>query len=82
MEVEQVAIETIEQLISRQESNFNDLPESLTKTYRTQAREFLMFQLQTMKSLRLRAQSTHDRMEEEITLVPSPPPPKEKESTY
>ncbi|KAI9809041.1 MAG: hypothetical protein M1825_002330 [Sarcosagium campestre] len=69
VEVEQVAIETIEQLVSRQESHFKDLPESLTKTYRIQAREYLMFQLQTMKSLRCRAQSTHNRLEEEITLA-------------
>ncbi|KAF2831831.1 hypothetical protein CC86DRAFT_400620 [Ophiobolus disseminans] len=68
VEVEQVAIETIEQLLSRQESNFKYL-DSLTETYQMQAREYLLFQLQMMKSLRWRAQSTQARLEEEITLA-------------
>ncbi|EUC40135.1 hypothetical protein COCMIDRAFT_9931 [Bipolaris oryzae ATCC 44560] len=68
IEVEQVAIETMEQLLSLQDSNFKFLDE-LNKTYTVQAREYLLFQLQTMKSLRWRAQSTHDRLEEEINLA-------------
>ncbi|KAL1595275.1 hypothetical protein SLS60_009965 [Paraconiothyrium brasiliense] len=68
VEVEQVAIETMEQLVGRQESNFKNL-NGLTKTYEMQAKEYLLFQLQMMKSLRWRAQSTQDRLEEEITLV-------------
>lgn len=58
----------MEQLLSLQESNFKCL-NKLTKTYTVQAMEYLAFQLQAMKSLRWRAQSTHDRLEEEINLV-------------
>lgn len=58
----------MEQLLNLQESNFKHL-NKLTKTYTVQAREYLAFQLQVMKSLRWRAQSTHDRLEEEINLV-------------
>ncbi|XP_014553122.1 hypothetical protein COCVIDRAFT_108561 [Bipolaris victoriae FI3] len=68
IEVEQVAIETMEQLLNLQESNFKHL-NKLTKTYTVQASEYLAFQLQAMKSLRWRAQSTHDRLEEEINLA-------------
>ncbi|KAH7559372.1 hypothetical protein BM1_04309 [Bipolaris maydis] len=67
-DVELVAIETMEQLLSLQESNFKFL-DKLTKTYMVQAREYLAFQLQAMKSLRWRGQSTHDRLEEEINLA-------------
>ena len=68
IEVEQVAIETIEQLLNQQETNFKSL-DRLTKTYVVQAKEYLAFQLQVMKGLRWRAQSTHDRLGEEINLV-------------
>lgn len=68
IEVEQVAIETMEQLLSQQESNFDSI-DGLTKTYQVQAKEYLAFQLQVLKSLRWRAQSTHDRLGEEINLV-------------
>jgi hypothetical protein len=71
VEVEQVAIETIEQLLSLQENSFKWV-DNLTETYQVQAKEYLMFQLQVMKSLRWRAQSTHDRLAEEINLVIRP----------
>jgi hypothetical protein len=68
VEVEQVAIETMEQLAAQQESNFKNL-NGLTKTYQTQAKDYLLFQSRIMKSLRWRAQSIQNRLEEEITLV-------------
>lgn len=72
MEVEKVTIETMEQLVSQQERNFRLLPHGLTKTYQIQAKEYLAFQLQMMKSLKWRAQATQERLQGEITLVNGP----------
>jgi hypothetical protein len=72
VEVETVAIETMQRLLARQEINFEVLPldlNSLSKDYKNQAKEYLAFQLQMMKSLRDRAQATHDRLRGEINLV-------------
>lgn len=59
----------MEHLLARQESNFEVLPSGLTKNYQNQAKEYLAFQLQIMKSMRARAQATHNRLRGEITLV-------------
>lgn len=69
MEVENVAIETMKHLVSRQESNFTLLSKALPQTDRDQAKEYLAFQLQMMKSLKWRAQASHDRLQGEINLV-------------
>ena len=71
MEVETVAIEIMERLLAQQESNFKVL-KGLSKDYQNQEKEYLAFQLQMMKSLKARAQATHDRLEGEINLVKSP----------
>ena len=68
MEVETVAIEVMERLLARQESNFKVL-NGLSKNYQNQAKEYLAFQLQVMKNLRARAQATHERLRGEINLV-------------
>lgn len=69
MEVENVAIETMEHLVRRQESNFTLLSKVLLQKDRDQAKEYLAFQLQMMKSLKWRAQASHDRLQGEINLV-------------
>ncbi|KOS17284.1 hypothetical protein ESCO_006517 [Escovopsis weberi] len=69
MEVEQVAIETMDKILAQQESNFKELQEGLSKTYRIRAREYLAFQLQLMRSLKWRTNSTIDRLGEEQTLA-------------
>jgi hypothetical protein len=50
MEVEAVAIETMECLVARQKTNLKLLPSTITKTYQDQEKEYLEFQTQIMKS--------------------------------
>jgi hypothetical protein len=69
VEVEAVAIETMERLMARQEMNFKILPNTVTKTYQSQAKEYLEFQLHIMKSLKWRAQASTERLDGEINLV-------------
>ncbi|KAH9209909.1 hypothetical protein DL95DRAFT_413483 [Leptodontidium sp. 2 PMI_412] len=69
VEVENVAIETMEHLVRRQESNFTLLSKVLLQKDRDQAKEYLAFQLQMMKSLKWRAQASHDRLQGEINLA-------------
>ncbi|KAL5346212.1 hypothetical protein ACLOAV_008479 [Pseudogymnoascus australis] len=69
VEIETVAIETIERVTLQQSVNFDLLRSGLDKTYQIQAGEYMAFQLQMMKSLRSRAQATLDRLNGEVTLV-------------
>lgn len=71
MEAKQVAIETIEQLVRQQESNFENL-QGLSRTYQAQSNEYRGFQLQIMKSLRWRMQSPRDGLEEQINFAAYP----------
>ncbi len=73
VEVEQVTIETLEQLAKRQETNFALLSHTLSQQYSSRANEYLSFQCQMMRSLRWRAEATQRRLETEITLVTRPP---------
>ena len=69
VEVETVAIETMERMISQQNVNFELLRTEIDKKYQIQAGEYMAFQLQMMKSLKSRAQATLDRLNGEVTLV-------------
>ncbi|KAK4233121.1 hypothetical protein C8A03DRAFT_48234 [Achaetomium macrosporum] len=69
VEVEAVAIETMECLVARQETNFKLLPSTVTMTYQNQAKEHLEFQLQIMKSLKWRARASGERLDSEINLA-------------
>ncbi|KAF2176651.1 hypothetical protein K469DRAFT_645505 [Zopfia rhizophila CBS 207.26] len=69
VEVEAVAIETIENLFHRQKTTYESLSTPLDKTYQEQAREYLSFQLQMMKSLKWRSLSNQERLNAEITLA-------------
>ncbi|KFY89625.1 hypothetical protein V498_06370, partial [Pseudogymnoascus sp. VKM F-4517 (FW-2822)] len=69
VEIETVAIETMERVTLQQSVNFDLLRTGLDKTYQIQAGEYMAFQLQMMKSLRSRAQATLDRLNGEVTLA-------------
>lgn len=72
VEVEAVAIETIQLLVARQEKNFSLMPKDQSgvgANYSNQAQEYLKFQLQLLVSLKWRAQASRDRLKGEITLV-------------
>ncbi|KAI1409011.1 hypothetical protein F5Y13DRAFT_182368 [Hypoxylon sp. FL1857] len=69
VEVESVAVETLQRLASQQQINFTRLPGNIPETYQIQAQEYLAFQLQMMKSLRWRAQASSERLDGEIHLA-------------
>ncbi|KFZ19987.1 hypothetical protein V501_00367 [Pseudogymnoascus sp. VKM F-4519 (FW-2642)] len=69
VEIETVAIETMERMIIQQNVNYELLRTGLDKTYQIQAGEYMAFQLQMMKSLRSRAQATLDRLNGEVALA-------------
>ncbi len=68
-EVENVAVQTMTQLASVQETTYKLLPPGLTNTYQHQAKEYMLFQLQMMRSLKLRTEASHQRLQGEINLV-------------
>jgi hypothetical protein len=68
-EVLSVTIETLEGIQRQQKAIYGSLPTELGKTYQEQAQEYMSFQLQMVKSLKLRSTSNHDRLKNEITLV-------------
>ncbi|KAI0149820.1 hypothetical protein F4776DRAFT_603320 [Hypoxylon sp. NC0597] len=69
VEVESVAVETLQCLAYQQQKNFTRLPGNIPETYQIQAEEYLTFQLQIIKSLRRRAQATSERLDGEIHLA-------------
>lgn len=68
-EVLSVTIETIEGIQRQQKAIYGSSSSDLAMTYREQAQEYTNFQLQVVKSLKLRSISNHDRLKNEITLV-------------
>ncbi|KAK5998023.1 hypothetical protein PT974_00393 [Cladobotryum mycophilum] len=70
VEVHEVAVDTLERLARCQEKKCKeDLQDKLTRTHIIRAQEYLEFQLTTLRGLRMRASSTHERLQEEINLV-------------
>jgi len=69
-----VTIETIEGIKQQQKAIYDILPSSLAEMYQEQAQEHTRFQLQMVKSLKLRTSSNHERLQNEIKLVINPPP--------
>jgi len=69
VEVENVAVETLQQLASMQDACFRLLPGRLSSTYQYQAKEYMTFQLQMMRSLKSRTEASHQRLQGEINLV-------------
>jgi len=68
-EVLSVTIETIEGIQRQQKAIHGSLSSDLGKSYQEQAQEYLSFQLQMVKSLKLRSVSNHKRLKDEIRLV-------------
>jgi hypothetical protein len=64
-----VTIETIEGIRQQQKAIYDILSSGLAKIYREQAQEHTRFQLQMVKSLKLRARSNYERLQNEIKLV-------------
>jgi hypothetical protein len=60
----------MQQLASQQKKVFDlELVDELSRGYKIQAREYMAFQLQMMKSLKLRAEANSTRLQGEISLV-------------
>jgi hypothetical protein len=68
-EVLLVTIETMEGIQRQQKAIYGSLSSDLEKSYEEQAQEYMSFQLQMVKSLKLRSISNHERLKNEITLV-------------
>src|SRR6266480_5132281 len=68
-EVLSVIIETIESIQKEQKEMYESLETDLGKTYCRKAREYTRFQLQMVKSLKMRSDSNYQRLKNEITLV-------------
>ena len=64
-----MTIQTMEGIQRQQKAVYESLPFDLGKTYQEQAQEYTSFQLQMVKSLKLRSVSNHERLTNEITLV-------------
>ncbi|OTB05610.1 hypothetical protein M426DRAFT_10358 [Hypoxylon sp. CI-4A] len=69
VEVQSVAIETWQALISQQRVNFSRLSDKVSERHKIQAIEHLEFQSQMMKGIRWRAQASSDRLDGEIQLA-------------
>jgi hypothetical protein len=69
LEVLSVTVETMEGIQRQQDSIYRSLPSGLAETDREQAQEYMKFQLQMMKNLKVRASSNHERLQSEIKLV-------------
>jgi hypothetical protein len=68
-EVLSVTIETTQGIQRQQKAVHGTLSSDLTTSYQEQAQEYMSFQLQMLKSLKLRSDSNHERLKNEITLV-------------
>lgn len=68
-EVLDVCIETFLAIQRYQDATFKLMNTALEAPYVLEAKEYLQFQLQTLKSLKLRSQSNEKRIQNEITLV-------------
>jgi hypothetical protein len=68
-EVIAVTIQTFEKFRVQQEHIYASLADVLGKGYREQAKEYLSFQLQMIRSLRERSISNHERLKSEIIVV-------------
>jgi hypothetical protein len=68
-EVLSVTIETTQGIQRQQKAVHGSLSPDLVPSYREQAQEYMSIQLQIFKSLKLRSDSNHERLKNEITLV-------------
>jgi hypothetical protein len=68
-EVILVTIQTFESLLELKFKTYAKSPMTLSKNDREQEEEYMKFQIQTLKSLRQRLVSTHERLTGEISIV-------------
>jgi hypothetical protein len=68
-EVLSVTIETIEKMQRHQMAIHGSLASDLGKTYQEQVKEYMSFQLQMLKGLKLRSDSNQKRLKNEVNLV-------------
>lgn len=68
-EVLEVSTQTLEALQDYEAATRQTLIPALEEEYCQQMNEYMKFQLQTLKSLKLRSESNNKRLQNEITLV-------------
>ncbi|KAF7553715.1 hypothetical protein G7Z17_g3464 [Cylindrodendrum hubeiense] len=68
-EILSVTIETFQEMLRYQTAVYEKLPGALGETYLEQAKEYMKFQIQLAKSLKLRSDSTQKRLENEVNLA-------------
>ncbi|KAL2154651.1 hypothetical protein VTH82DRAFT_3327 [Thermothelomyces myriococcoides] len=68
-EVLEATLETLTTMQACQAAVRGKLKEDLGETYREQAQSYVQFQISLMKSLKLRSDSNHRRLENEIDLI-------------
>jgi hypothetical protein len=71
-EILTATIRTMTELRRYQTDIHESLPAGLEKNYKEQAKAYTDFQIQLVKSLRLRSESNQERLKNEVNLVLSP----------
>lgn len=72
-EILSATIETLQEMLRYQTEVYDKEPCAHEKTYQVQAKEYLRFQIQLTKSLKLRSDSNQKRLENEVDLVRNQP---------
>ena len=67
-----VTIETVQGIQRQQKAIHESLSSGLEKAYREEMQEYMSFQLQMVKALLQRSNSTYERLKNEVTLVINP----------
>jgi hypothetical protein len=73
-EILAATIETMTELQRYQTDIHKSLPSGLEKNYKEQAKAYTDFQIQLVKSLKLRSESNQKRLDNEVNLVLNHPP--------
>ncbi|CAI6099577.1 unnamed protein product [Clonostachys chloroleuca] len=68
-EILSTTIKTFEEMLKSQTKVYNESPGAYEKTYQEQAKEYMKFQIQVVKSLKLRSDSNQQRLENEVNLA-------------
>ncbi|EXK80974.1 hypothetical protein FOQG_14584 [Fusarium oxysporum f. sp. raphani 54005] len=68
-EILSATIETLQEMLRYQTEVYDKEPWTHEKTYQVQAKEYLRFQIQLTKSLKLRSDSNQKRLENEVNLA-------------
>ncbi|EXA32208.1 hypothetical protein FOVG_16579 [Fusarium oxysporum f. sp. pisi HDV247] len=68
-EILSATIETLQEMLRHQTEVYDKEPCAHEKTYQVQAKEYLKFQIQLAKSLKLRSDSNQKRLENEVNLA-------------